>query len=785
MMKRIILSWIILLVSGITAVNAQYVFEGTSQYGSIGKIYYHPENQDRMFVASQGNHILQSYNGGLYWHILFSMPMQGGSMNDVKLLGDKYITFTISGRESIVYVLDYERREIVHKYNLPIPDAAIADKHWIGSYDICSSDDNVIIVNQCLKKGYITSNKVLYSKDKGATWNKVYHSNDYKNRGVNDVRVAFDDPKRVYLALGYGNQDKNGGFFASDDEGQNWVDGLEGININEAIAFDPNDSKHIFVGTGISFGAIPEALYESKDGGKTFTKADITFDKEGSLKNIVSIIYHPNKTTIYALEESEIIKSTDNGVTWTSTSYKYADPEKDYYYGHNLTVNPFNAEEFFVTGNFRCFHTKDGGTTFEKYNIPVFRTDLAFIDNSDADVDKLVYILQNGVVIKNLADKTEKLNGIERIDYGTNNTILFFNDEVRKNRIYRFIAGSTQGDFISFSDDYGKTYKKIITVDMQDGRYFGLYPGQNKAKDMLYVITMKEDYQAKKTGGTVRKYDFSNPTSVTNEKIPTPKNTEILPTCIWEDPADENHLVISGSLGRESKIFTTTDKGQNWTESSFTFPSIGFKLIQSVNDANKFFLAAADGVYITRDNCKTWKKTLDKKNVRNITRVEGRPDLVVATTHTNSNLNSDFEIIVSLNYGEKWNVISSKHLEYFNSQCVAYKYHSDVQMMTAYITTPDIGVISYNFNGLKTGIGDNKELSNEIAIAPNPATDKIYVLNALSSQIQKVQIFDLNGKLKKEVLQQNTINIQDLEHGVYLLKMLYNGKVTTQKIIKQ
>ncbi|MBU2939043.1 T9SS type A sorting domain-containing protein [Lacinutrix sp. C3R15] len=71
-------------------------------------------------------------------------------------------------------------------------------------------------------------------------------------------------------------------------------------------------------------------------------------------------------------------------------------------------------------------------------------------------------------------------------------------------------------------------------------------------------------------------------------------------------------------------------------------------------------------------------------------------------------------------------------------------------------------------------------------IYPNPAKNSIYVMSSL--QESKIQVYDITGKLVlKEQMQfgENTIDVSAMAPGVYLARILADGKSQTKKILIQ
>ena len=89
-----------------------------------------------------------------------------------------------------------------------------------------------------------------------------------------------------------------------------------------------------------------------------------------------------------------------------------------------------------------------------------------------------------------------------------------------------------------------------------------------------------------------------------------------------------------------------------------------------------------------------------------------------------------------------------------------------------------------------SGVTDIQEYKNEIEliIFPNPVGDELkFSIN--QDQIVQVSVFDLSGKMVKEFYSEGastSINISDLEKGIYFLQVIDNKiYVSTKKFIKR
>ncbi|WP_234110530.1 SBBP repeat-containing protein [Chryseobacterium sp. R2A-55] len=74
-----------------------------------------------------------------------------------------------------------------------------------------------------------------------------------------------------------------------------------------------------------------------------------------------------------------------------------------------------------------------------------------------------------------------------------------------------------------------------------------------------------------------------------------------------------------------------------------------------------------------------------------------------------------------------------------------------------------------------------------VKIYPNPATDFIKVQHSKNEKISKVEIFDMEGKMVKNIpsLSQNTVDVKSLSAGMYLMKIYSATEVINTKFLKK
>jgi hypothetical protein len=87
----------------------------------------------------------------------------------------------------------------------------------------------------------------------------------------------------------------------------------------------------------------------------------------------------------------------------------------------------------------------------------------------------------------------------------------------------------------------------------------------------------------------------------------------------------------------------------------------------------------------------------------------------------------------------------------------------------------------------KTATASTRDNSIEgFATYPNPVTDKRFTITSSSSNTKQVSIFNLLGKKVFEQSfsgLQKTLDVTDLNSGIYILKVSENGNMATKKLV--
>lgn len=82
-------------------------------------------------------------------------------------------------------------------------------------------------------------------------------------------------------------------------------------------------------------------------------------------------------------------------------------------------------------------------------------------------------------------------------------------------------------------------------------------------------------------------------------------------------------------------------------------------------------------------------------------------------------------------------------------------------------------------------VGVEEEITDALSIFPNPAADVINITADIDLTNANVEIFDINGKrVMATTLKTNTINVRELNSGIYIMVVRNNGNTIQEKFTK-
>lgn len=177
------------------------------------------------------------------------------------------------------------------------------------------------------------------------------------------------------------------------------------------------------------------------------------------------------------------------------------------------------------------------------------------------------------------------------------------------------------------------------------------------------------------------------------------------------------------------------------------------------------------------------------------------------TGNRDSIFNSDSTVIMriaetdSISWNEYQNGILRHEFKYQISYSNSFLYHSNRWMLknnnlrilistesfgfSCFLDAFDGGGVGYSRSNFLSSIIELQNKKNCLIISPNPTHDLFRITGI--SQIQKVYMRDLNGKLLRDlskVTPGQKIDISNLNSGIYIITVTFGNEINTSRIIK-
>jgi photosystem II stability/assembly factor-like uncharacterized protein len=266
----------------------------------------------------------------------------------------------------------------------------ITDKYFktgsVGAITVAPSDPNVIYVGmgETDIRGNMSPGDGMYkSTDAGKTWE---HIGLGQSAFIGDIEVHPYNPDIVWVAamgqlFGTEGNDKRG-VYMSMDGGKSWERVLYVNEMTGAvdIGVDPNNPRILFAAMWrayrspweMSSGGEGSGLYQSKDGGKTWTNISTRPGlPKGKLGKIGVNVSPVNSEIVYAMIENEnggLFKSTDGGESWRRINKERKLRQRAWYY--TKVIPDTKNEDIVYVLNVQFHKSTDGGRTFSSIGTP-------------------------------------------------------------------------------------------------------------------------------------------------------------------------------------------------------------------------------------------------------------------------------------------------------------------------------------------------------------------------------------------------------------------------------
>lgn len=263
-------------------------------------------------------------------------------------------------------------------------------------------------------------------------------------------------------------------------------------------------------------------------------------------------------------------------------------------------------------------------------------------------------------------------------------------------------------------------------------------------------------------------------TRVPTGNIPAPLTNEVGYLAQYTFLGD--NLWFTTSTGR---VYHSANKGMNWTVFQSPLSDFGGTNLSgdiSFSTPNKGLIQDNSGnLFITQDAGQTW----------NVVTISGTgfpyggaiayipgTTRVVSTGGDSALAGTSY----STNDGTTWiNVSTNQHVD------VAFL-DEDTGYSGGFSTVSTQGGVFIYSDTVLSNV-ENRNAA-DFTLYPNPATDMIHVQG--TRLLEKIELYDLNGRLLFTEIENNTIDVSRLYSGTYFIKITTeNDNFTTQKLLKK
>lgn len=742
---------------------------GNEDFGRIFDLTYDHSVQNRVYGITLGNHIVVSNDNGIHWSVFYSLPFsEGKNISSLKLRDNgTAVSFVIKNNISDrVVILNLATKTITKSYSLPNS----TDNPWVSSYDFYKDNSDILLVDTNWTEAFKSFGKTYVTYNQGNSWTEVYSTIANDNVFINNVAINPVDEHKLYLLRGLGDSGVNGGLWLSSNNGSTWQKYLTGVPLN-ALDFDPTNYSKMYLGTSTSFGASPENLYKSENGGTVWQTIPITWGSTGILNNINHIRINPyNPQHIIVLEEDEVVVSFDGGNTWENRLYPI-DNTNTYYYGLNSSFNPFNNQQVLVSANYKPVISSDGGLTFgHQIETPYFFNSGNVGVFKKNNIYDIYYSVQEGWVHRNLVNNQEEnysqlpLNTVSNIP-----PYLIHVDKKVAGRLFIF-DGTPMASVLKMSSQHGLNQQVLFNMNFT-GYLNCIYANPTNTNSIWAAFT---ELGVGATINKLKKIDISNINNITVDPINFPTNEKIS-KIIFPNSSNPNEVMISAG----AQIYKTLNGGQQWTVMNLTSISGTINdIIQNPLNLAEMAIATEVGIYVSTDSGVNWNlKSPDKVN--KIFYSDSNNGKLVAITLSSGT--SNFTVYYSTNSGNNWTKVNDNDIAYLASSTIDVVFEDNKADL--YIGSQDLGLVKYNLNFANLGITQPGISKDIFSIYPNPTSDELNIKT--SKTIAKVNVLDASGRLVI-TSDKNTLNVSGLNKGTYFLKVDFrDGTIENVKFIKK
>lgn len=337
-------------------------------------------------------------------------------------------------------------------------------------------------------------------------------------------------------------------------------------------------------------------------------------------------------------------------------------------------------------------------------------------------------------------------------------------------RILLLGLGGFLGSAISTSDDGGQTWSASVSgIDPGSSANVSIEDASLSPNGTIYIAS-------RQNRGVYASTDNGN--TWVEKAVGIAGSTSAL----WSILAiDDNTLIVGASNG----IYRSTDAGVTWTQVLNTSSSSSYVMTMKKNSLGTIYAGLASGVVRKSiDNGLTWINTSftgSSSSVYDI-EIDNNDNIYISIFLGGIVKYNSSDMFVSA-FGIATNGLANTRV----SDLSIDESGSNPIFYACCNSTTGTGGCMYRL-GSGTSVGIKKLSSlNNILVYPNPANQSIQIQGVDFNDEVAIKIISIDGKIMKdEIATQSTINVSDLNSGMYFIELTDNkGKTGVTKFIKE
>lgn len=756
--------------------NEVWQFSGPLNIGGRITDIEIPSTQPEVYyVGAASGGIFKTENGGTDWTPIFD-EQQMLSIGDIEISKSNNNLIYVgtgevnAGGGSLVYDGDG-----IHKSTdggTTWESKGLPDIGSVGKIVLDPNNDDTAFVGAMGPLFRNSANRGVYKTINGGdSWQQVLFVSD--STGVVDMAIHPSDGNIVYAAswerIRRPNKRQYGGItsgiYRTTDGGSNWTEltnGLPSIASQKGrIGMDISQSNPnvLYARYADASGNI-QGVYKTTNGGDSWTAVNSSqLTDVGFHWWFGGIFIDPTDENVLYNVDFEVQKSTNGGTSWNSV---FTNAHVDQ---HAIAFNASVAGEVLLGNDGGLYYSNNGGSSSVKdLKLPITQFNRMFVDAQNANK---IY----GGAQDNSTSRTQS-GGLSdwNIIYGGDGFQTLV-DPTNTNVIYALYQYGSLGKSTNNGGSFSNATNGISSGDRKNWDTPIAFDPNNS--QILYF-------------GANRLYKTTNAAGNWNAISPDLTNGPhtgnlTFGTITTISVSQFNSQVIFVGTD-DGKAWVTQDGGSNWTDISAGVPNRWVtKILASKENANTVYLTLS-GYRFGEDVGHVYKSVDFGNSWVDIS--TSLPDIPVNDIEQdifgNLFIGTDVGVLASKDEGINWSVLG----ENMPSAVVSDLFlHEGSQFMYAATFGRSIYKIDISGNILNT---DGNLFASEVKVFPNPASETVTVFLKNASERTSLMVYDVMGRLIKQHLfddGQFNLSIENLQRGIYYLKILQAEKQTTKKLI--